>query len=136
MKGNPERVTSSKKKLTVYKTEQCKGATDDMASGKFQLKDKTKLAIQRGQEKSARLAHIVKMEKDAFRVRGTLSGTFYRVGKDGGGATLAALRAKGVVRMRPLPGDLGCAHLGRSIATIRSFAKEDTVQSCAPKTSS
>jgi hypothetical protein len=116
-----------KKKLEVYKSEDCKGAKDDMASGRFQLKDKTKLAIQRGKEKTARLAHIIKMDKAQFRVRGTLNGTFYRIGDKGGAATLKALRDKGVVQLRPLPGDLGCQYLARAMGTVKALKKEDTI---------
>ncbi len=115
---------AAKNELTVYQGASCEGPVDKMASGKWQLKSKTKLAIQRGKEKVAQLAMITEHDDKHFVSRGTLAGTLHRVGEGGGEALLEALRKKGVVKIFPLPKAQGCEQLGLGLAAIRKLPKE------------
>lgn len=113
------------RKLTVYAGAACKGPKDDIASGRWQMKIETKLAIQRGQEKIALLAMITDRKPDRFVARGTIAGTMYKVGAAGGEALLAELKKKGVIKVFPLSLALGCGPLDRKLAQIRALPKEE-----------
>lgn len=116
---------TKKRKLIVYAGAACKGPKDDLASGRWQMKVETKMAIQRGQEKIAQLAMITDRKPDRFVSRGTIAGTMYKVGKAGGEALLAELKKKGVIKVFPLPKALGCGQLDTKLAQIRALPKEE-----------
>ena len=113
------------RKLIVYKGAACKGPKDDLASGRWQMKVETKMAIQLGQEKIAQLAKITERKPDRFVARGTIAGTMFKVGKAGGEALLAELKRQGVVKVFPLPKAFGCGQLNRKLAQIRALPKEE-----------
>jgi len=111
------------KSFAVYVGSECSGATDPLLSGKWQLRGKGKLALQRGNEEVAHLAVISERSASHFVSSGAISGTLYKV--TGKVTTLIGnLEQKGALTLRALPPELGCQQLGRPIDEIRQLPKE------------
>jgi hypothetical protein len=124
--GKPGSCHEFKKDKTfvVYTGSECEGATDPLLSGKFQLKQETKLAVLRGQEEEAHLALVTERTDDKFVTSGAIGGVMYKVGKKGGAALLGKLQDDGVVKVKALPGTMGCAQLSKSLKEIKALPTE------------
>lgn len=112
------------KKFLVYPGIECEGSPDPLLSGKFQLKEETKLAVLRGNEEVANLAVITERTDERFVTRGAIAGEMYRVGDKGAKALLEQLTQKGVIKIRELPPAQGCKQLSRALKEIQALPKE------------
>lgn len=115
-----------KRKLTVYRSSDCKGPADPMLSGRWQLKEEHRLAILRTGEGEAHLALIGEHDETHFVSRGGLAGSFHRLDEATKPAALVAkLREKGVVKRHQLTEAQGCKQLSLSLDSIRALPKEE-----------
>ncbi|MCA9668789.1 MAG: hypothetical protein KC503_24515 [Myxococcales bacterium] len=124
--GKPSACHEFKKDrtFTVYRGPHCAGSPDALLGGKWKMKTKTKLLLQRGKEEGAHAAIIGERKDDQFVSSGNLSGTMYKVGKDGTKGLMDKLTQKGVITMRELSGPLGCDALRVSVGDIRKLPVE------------
>lgn len=112
------------KSFLVYTGTQCTGTTDPLLSGKYQLKEENKLAIQRGEDEQAHLVLITEKTDEYFVASGAISGKMYRVDEKGVGPLLDKLDEEGVIKLKPLPLNRGCKHLGLKLKTIKALPSE------------
>jgi hypothetical protein len=110
--------------LTVYVGSACEGKSDPLLSGKYQVKDETRLAVKRGNEDVAQLVLVSRRGEGHFVATGTLAGGFYRVDKKGTAALVARLEKQGAIRVRALPARRGCHWLGLSLDQIKALPTE------------
>lgn len=117
---------ADKRKLTVYRSGDCKGPADPMLSGRWQLKEEHRLAILRTGEGEAHLALISEHDETHFVSRGGLAGSFHRLDDaTKPEALVAKLREKGVVKRHQLTEAQGCKQLSLSVDSIRALPKEE-----------
>jgi hypothetical protein len=110
--------------LRVFLGSACKGPSDPLLSGKYQVKDETRVAVKRGNEDVAQLVLVSRRGEDHFVATGTLAGSFYRVDKKGTAALVTRLEQRGVIKVRALPARRGCHWLGLSLDQIKALPTE------------
>ncbi|MCC6750256.1 MAG: hypothetical protein IT371_21505 [Deltaproteobacteria bacterium] len=109
----------------VFTSPDCAGESDGALSGRWELKEATKLAIKRGPEPMAQLALISDQTDEKFVATGTLAGAFYRLAKGQTGSTLLKeLEGKGVIKVKALPSAMGCDQLGKPVKDLRALPTE------------
>jgi hypothetical protein len=110
--------------FTAYPSIECSGEPDPLLSGRWELKEANKLAIQQRGEQKAQLALITEKAADKIVMRGAISGGLYKLGEGGGVAVLKKLEWAKVLKVRAMPKALGCKQLSMTLEEIRALPKE------------
>ena len=111
--------------FTVHGGPKCSSDKDQVLSGKWELKDDTKLAILRYNEQKAHLSLITEKSKEKITIRGALAGTLYRIGKQDPTEMITKLEQEGVIKVKALPESQGCKQLSLELDKIKALPTED-----------
>jgi hypothetical protein len=111
-------------KFITYTQTACTGNTDALLSGRWEFKDKDKLALQRGNDLKAKMAVVSDRKPEQFVSRGAIVGTLFRVGAGGAAEVLRRLDAEGLIKLKPVPPEWGCRQLGTALSEIKALPVE------------
>ena len=107
--------------LVVYTSAECGGDKDQVSSGRWDLKEETKLGVIRYNERKGQLVMLTEKDADHVVCRGAIAGTMYKVGAKGSAEVLAELDRKGLIKVKPLDPALGCRQLALPLKDIRAL---------------
>jgi hypothetical protein len=114
--------------LVAYTSSECGGNKDQVSSGRWEMKDDTRLAIIRYNERKAQLVMLAdrtpEKAPDHVVCRGAVAGTLFRVGPKGPAELLAELERKGLIKVKPLDPALGCRQIALPLKDIRALPEE------------
>jgi hypothetical protein len=111
-------------KFITYTQTECAGNTDALLSGRWEFKDKDKLALQRGNDLRAKMAVVSDRKPEQFTSRGAIIGTLFRVGAGGTAEVLRKLDTQGLIKLKPVPPEWGCRQLGMALNEIKALPIE------------